>query len=232
MRNLMVDTIIVSGGNIQKDFALDFLKKKMCQKQTISPVLVAADKGLDFLEEISYLPDLVVGDFDSLSTKGKKYLVELTEDRRKKTEIVRLKPEKDDSDTQSAVNICIGRGAKDILILGATGTRVDHLWANIGLIAYGKSKGVHIALIDRNNYICLVDSGTIIRKKDQFGKYISFFPLGGDVTGLKLKGFRYPLEEYHLKITDSGLTVSNEIAEEEAIVEYKTGLLLMIMSAD
>ncbi|MGG6498569.1 UNVERIFIED_CONTAM: thiamine pyrophosphokinase, partial [Bacteroidetes bacterium 56_B9] len=76
------------------------------------------------------LPDTAVGDFDSLSQGGKDFL----ESKKNEMEIVRLKPEKDDSDTQSAMNLAIGRGAKDIAILGVTGRRVDHLIANFGLL--------------------------------------------------------------------------------------------------
>ena len=67
---------------------------------------------------------------------GEKYL-----DSLKETEIVRLKPEKDDSDTQSAVNFAIDRGAKNITIFGATGNRIDHLLANFGLLVLGRERG-------------------------------------------------------------------------------------------
>ena len=119
----MKDVIIVSGGNIQRDFALDFLQKN--KKENVC--LIAADKGVEFFIKTDWVPDVAVGDFDSLSAAGEKYL-----DSLKETEIVRLKPEKDDSDTQSAVNFAIDRGAKNITIFGATGNRIDHLLANFG----------------------------------------------------------------------------------------------------
>ena len=150
----------------------------------------------------------------------------------KDLKIIRLKPEKDDSDTQSAVNYMIAEGSRDILILGATGTRLDHVLANLGLLSLGKEQGVHIAIADQWNYITLVKSGTILRKAEQFGKYLSFFTVGGDVTGLSLKGFKYPLDHYRLTVADSGLTVSNEIQEETAKVTYESGQLMMIMSRD
>lgn len=53
-----------------------------------------------------------------------------------------------------------------------------------------------------------------------------------DVSGLTLKGFKYPLDGYDLTVADSGLTVSNEIAAETAEVTYDRGSLLMIMSRD
>ena len=78
----------------------------------------------------------------------------------------------------------------------------------------------------------LVKSGTILKKTEQFGKYVSFFSLNGDVLGLTLKGFKYPLDRHYLTAADSGLTVSNEIAQEEATIEFDKGLLLMLMTKD
>ena len=219
----MKDVIIVSGGNIQRDFALDFLKKNKTEKVD----LIAADRGVEFFKGTDWQPEVAVGDFDSLSAEGALYLQGLRE-----TEVMRLKPEKDDSDTQSAVNQMIRKGAKDILILGATGTRLDHVLANMGLLSMGKEQGVRIAIADQWNYITLAESGTILHREEQFGKYVSFFTVGGDVTGLTLRGFKYPLNGYHLTVEDSGLTVSNEISEETAEILYESGQLLMIMSRD
>ena len=223
----MIDTVIVSGGMIQKDFALDFLKKLQKENKDQKLQLVAADRGLDFFRETGLVPDLADGDFDSVSAEGKAYLDSLT-----RTRIMKLQPEKDDTDTQSALNLVIDQGARSILILGATGGRLDHFLGNLGLLTLGKQKGVKVALADEQNYICLVESGTRLYKDRQFGKYVSFFTVGGDVTGLTLKGFKYPLNGYHLTVEDSGLTVSNEISEETAEILYESGQLLMIMSRD
>lgn len=219
----MKDTIIVSGGNIHKDFALDFLKKN----KTENTCLIAADRGVEFFMGTDLEPDVAVGDFDSLSAEGAKYMETL-----KHTEIRRLKPEKDDSDTQSAANYAIEQGTERIMILGATGNRIDHLMANFGLLMLGKIKQVQIVLVDEYNYMSLIESGMILKKEEQFGKYVSFFPIEGEVTGLTLKGFKYPLNSYTLKVEDSGLTVSNEISDPEAEVTFETGKLLMIMSRD
>ena len=248
----MADTIIVSGGDIQSDFALDFLEKKITEDEKIC--LIAADRGLEFFLEDRIWPDVVIGDFDSLSEEGKVFL-EIHEkgnendeipyggmmgwkvqksfrDEIKEIKVIRLRPEKDDSDTQSAMNYAIQNGAKRIIILGATGNRVDHLMANFGLLVLAKNQGVEVILADQYNYMKLVSDGEIIKKSEQFGKYISFFPLGGDVIGLTLEGFKYSLDHYRLTTADSGLTVSNEIVSEKAKVTYQSGTLLMIMSRD
>lgn len=242
----MIDTIIVSGGDIQSDFALYFLKKNIEKAGRENIRLIAADRGLEFFLDYLILPDVVIGDFDSLSEDGKNFLEMQSEDipyggmlewklqkgEGKVVEVVRLRPEKDDSDTQSAMNYAIQNGAKEIVILGVTGNRVDHLMANFGLLILAQKQGAEVALADRYNYMKLISSGTILKKAEQFGKYVSFFPLGGDVTGLTLEGFKYPLDKYHLTTADSGLTVSNEISGEYAKVTYESGTLLMIMSRD
>ncbi len=250
----MTDTIIVSGGDIQSDFALDFLKKNADKAGKENIRLIAADRGLEFFMKYRIMPDMVIGDFDSLSEEGKEYL-EISErtkkyskipyggmtnwkvkkdsgEEKKEIEVVLLRPEKDDSDTQSAMNYAIRTGAKEIAILGVTGKRVDHLMANFGLLALAQNQGASVALVDRYNYMKLIPSGTVLNKAEQFGKYVSFFQIGGDVTGLTLKGFKYSLDKYHLTTADSGLTVSNEISEASAEVTYESGSLLMIMSRD
>ena len=242
----MIDTIIVSGGDIQSDFALYFLKKNIEKAGRENIRLIAADRGLEFFLDYLILPDVVIGDFDSLSEDGKNFLEMQNEDipyggmlewklqkgEGKVVEVVRLRPEKDDSDTQTAMNYAIQNGSNEILILGVTGNRVDHLMANFGLLILAQKQDTEVALADRYNYMKLIPSGTILKKAEQFGKYVSFFPLGGDVTGLTLEGFKYPLDKYHLTTADSGLTVSNEISEEYAKVTYESGTLLMIMSRD
>ena len=242
----MIDTIIVSGGDIQSDFALYFLKKNIEKAGRENIRLIAADRGLEFFLDYLILPDVVIGDFDSLSEDGKNFLEMQSEDipyggmlewklqkgEGKVVEVVRLRPEKDDSDTQSAMNYAIQNGAKEIVILGVTGNRVDHLMANFGLLILAQKQDTEVALADRYNYMKLIPSGTSLKKDEQFGNYVSFFPLGGDVSGLTLEGFKYPLDKYHLTTADSGLTVSNEISEEYAKVTYESGTLLMIMSRD
>lgn len=222
----MIDTIVVSGGNIQEDFALDFLKKTE-EKQGKMPYLIAADRGLEFFLHTGIKPDMAVGDFDSLSDEGKEFLKSL-----EGTEICRLRPEKDDSDTQSAVCRGAERGGKNIVLLGCLGRRIDHTFANLGLLVWGKQREIKISIYDRHNYITLIKSGTVLKKKEQFGKYVSFFSLEGDIPGLTLKGFKYPLNRHYLTVSDCGLTVSNEIVEEAAEVTFDKGSLVMIMSRD
>ncbi len=233
----MFDTVIISGGNIDRDFALVFLKEilkenwkkdeKGRKAKTNEVRLVAADHGVDFFVGTDFVPDFAIGDFDSISASGKAFMQKHPE-----MQVIRLKPEKDDSDTQSACRFAFEKGAEKILILGATGSRLDHVISNLGLLVWAKDCGKKIVLADANNYIELIESGRMLHKTGQFGKYVSFFPLGSDVEQLSLSGFKYALQNYHLRASDCGLTVSNEMQEECCRVEYASGNLIMIQSRD
>ena len=50
MRHIMKHAVIVSGGNINTDFALDFLKKNTDE----NTLLIAADRGLEFFERTGF----------------------------------------------------------------------------------------------------------------------------------------------------------------------------------
>ena len=207
----MKRAVIFSGGAFEKPDWVTLPKDAM---------ILCADSGLRHARALGISPDWVLGDFDSSSEQPEG------------ESVLRYPPEKDDTDTQSTLNLAIRRGAKNILILGATGGRLDHFIGNMGLLGYGRQKGVNVILADAQNYICLVENGHIIRKDSQFGKYVSFFAAGETVEGLTLKGFKYPLDHYRLTTDNCGRTVSNEIQEEKAKILYEKGSLLMIMSRD
>ena len=131
----MTDTVIVSGGMIQKDFALDFLKKLQKENKDQKLQLVAADRGLDFFRETGLVPDLADGDFDSVSAEGKAYLDSLT-----RTRIMKLQPEKDDTDTQSALNLVIDQGAQQHFDPGSDRRQAGPLPWQSGTSYPGKTK--------------------------------------------------------------------------------------------
>lgn len=216
-----IRAVLLSGGNIESDFALAFLREQNYDK------IIAADKGLEFCHRHRITPHGIVGDFDSVP-EG------LLKEYENRPEIVlrRLSPQKDDSDTQSAFHLAIEMGASEIGILGGTGTRLDHVLANLELLSYGLSLGVHSYLVDAHNYIWAADRPLALRRDSQWGNYVSMFALGEPVEGLTLKGFVYPLNNHFLTSRDCGLTVSNEIAEEEAVITFEKGCLLLVMSRD
>lgn len=92
-------------------------------------------------------------------------------------------------------------------------------------------RGVEAYIVDSQNLICLIEKEIILKKKEQFGKYVSLLPFTDTVEGITLEGFKYPLYGYTMKKGES-TGVSNEIVDVEAKVTLRSGILLMIQSRD
>ena len=65
----------------------------------------------------------------------------------------------------------------EIWLLGATGTRADHMLANMQLLAQTKEAGVEGVIVDKNNKIRLLEGSYTLKKKDQFGDFVSLIEL-------------------------------------------------------
>ncbi len=214
-------TLILTGGNIEEDFALSFIEK-------LNPdYVLGVDRGLEFCYTHNIFPDYIVGDFDSLSG-------EILDWYKKNSQIPirEYNPVKDATDTCIALEKALEMNSSEIWILGATGSRIDHVLCDIHILKKSWLSGIPTYLVDSRNQISLpVENPFIIKKEEQFGTYVSFFPLGEEVEGLTLKGFKYPLDRYHLRNLE-GLGVSNEISHETAEVSWEKGILVMIQSRD
>ncbi len=85
--------------------------------------VIAADNGLSYLLELGILPDIVIGDYDSLSPEGQRTLRELEETQPER--VVHLPVEKDDTDTMAAVREGLARGYDAFYLYAALGGRLD-----------------------------------------------------------------------------------------------------------
>ncbi|MBQ7876760.1 MAG: thiamine diphosphokinase [Clostridia bacterium] len=204
----MSKAVIISAGSITDyEYTKTFIDK--------DDFVICADGGLIHAEKMGIVPNLTVGDFDSF--KG-----EVTGDVR------RFKPEKDYTDTDIAVKAAMEKGYNEIILLGATGTRLDHTMANIGLLEYISLNGGKGTVINEHNKITVIRESTVIKREE--GWHLSLIPIG-EVKGVTLKNLKYPLQDYTLKFSES-LAVSNEFTENDAVIEIKEGSLIVIKSRD
>ena len=188
--------------------------------------VIAADRGLEACEALGIVPDLVLGDFDSAAPG-------ILDKWRGHGEVaIRTFPvRKDLTDTELALGEAVSLGWIRAVILGGTGTRLDHVLGTLMACAGALERGMVCEMIDPHNRIRLYDRPFSLRRKDQWGKYVSLIPFGGPVSGLNLEGFSYDAAGLTLR-TDMALGISNEIAAEEAHVTFAEGMLLVIESAD
>ncbi len=208
--------IIVSGG---KPPSIELLKKEI----TVDTFLIAADSGANCLYDYNIKPNLLLGDFDSIDKKVLDYF-------KKSNCIIDIYPtEKDFTDTEIAVEKALGMKPNEIVFLGCTGSRIDHLLGNIGMLKTCLDNGVNARIKDENNDIRLIDTSTTLN--GSVGEIFSVQSYGDEVIQLTIEGAKYPLDKYNLKIGQS-ITISNEFVTPSVSLKFKAGILMVILSRD
>lgn len=214
--------VIVTGGSVDMDFARQFFGKNEYS------YLIAVDGGLKYLYELGIKPDCLVGDFDTINSNILDLYINA-----EGIDVVKLVPEKDYTDTHTALGIAIKQKPDEICVLGGTGSRLDHTISNIQLLFVSLQEGIKTRIVNENNNIYLINKDTIIKKSDLYGKYISLLPINGNVKGVTLKGFKYNLENYDFDVVKSvSLGVSNELVAEEGQILICDGVLLVVEAND
>ena len=185
-------------------------------------MIIAADSGAATALRYGCTPAIVVGDFDSLDEQ----LVEQLRTGGSRT--VSAAIEKDETDTELAVQLAIEQGATEITLLGALGgARFDHTMANVLLLAGFDS--VPIKIVDGPSVCWLVKGPGNTAIDGQVGDLLSLLPLTGDASGIRTSGLYYPLQGETLYF-GKPRGVSNVLTQEHAEVSLERGLLLVIHS--
>lgn len=216
-------SIIISGGELDEALTLSVLKRQKEQ------CVIAVDRGVEFLYYHKIVPNYIVGDFDSAREEIRDYYKNETN-----VPIREYNPVKDASDTEIAIRLAMTLGCKEMVILGATGGRIDHLWANVQSLMIPYKAGITAKILDSQNLITIIGGGeTHIRRSESFGEYFSVFPLGEEVFGFNISGAKYPLRNHTLTPYNS-LCVSNQIAEgeDEAVVSFPSGQVILMETRD
>ena len=114
------------------------------------------------------------------------------------------------------------------MILGATGSRVDHIWANVQILKIALDAGITAEILDGHNRIRLLNRKICLKRSEAYGDYFSVFPLDGAVEDFNISGAKYPLVHHRLVPYDS-LCVSNQIQGDEAVIHFLQGSLVVLM---
>ena len=208
---------IITGGMLSEKFLTDYLDKHPGELR------IVVDGALDVTHRLGIKPDFIVGDFDTVNQ-------DLLEHYEKQI-ILRHPPEKDQTDTELAIETALGKGCTAIAFFGATGSRLDHSLANIFLLESLLKRGITAEIINENNRLYLKNQSFILQRNKTRGDYLSLLPLTETVEGVTLTGFKYPLR-LHTLYRERTLGISNEITEEEARVEFTKGTFIVVESRD
>ncbi len=144
--------VIAAGGWIRKPSLL----KSIVTKEDF---IIAADGGLVHLEEAGFHPNILIGDLDSLEEKERQKVGE------RGIRIPAHSKEKDDTDTELAIQHALSIDPEEILVVGGIGDRLDHTLSNVGLLLYGlkqrkneRSKNFPIVVLICNEILMIVGS--------------------------------------------------------------------------
>lgn len=186
--------------------------------------VVACDGAVNYLRTMEVMPSYVVGDFDSADREVLAWCQNNGVAMRKAPR------EKDDTDTMLAVRWAVEHQAQNITVVGGTGGRLDHFYANLLMLNFCSEQGVYCTLVDDQNRIFAPSEGEVHLQKDGY-TYLSLFPFQGRPVVFAESGFKYPLKHLELKY-DHPIGVSNEMLEQQAVLQIHGGRVLIIQSND
>ncbi|TWT04667.1 thiamine diphosphokinase [Planomicrobium sp. CPCC 101079] len=189
-------------------------------------VFMGVDAGTVRLLEQGITPSCAVGDFDSVSEKEYEEIERLVPD------MVRVASEKDETDTELALEKAMSIQPETVVITGVTGGRLDHYMSALHAIYSYQQKfpEVQFFLVNHQNRIRFLDPGSHLVKRDERYRFISFYPFAEEVEGLTLESFKYEVQNESVAFGSTRF-ISNEL-QGEGTVSFTKGSCIMIESAD
>lgn len=188
----------------------------------LADFIIAADRGGLVLVNHKIIPQLALGDFDSVNKR------EFQKIQKYARKLYRFKVEKDQTDLEIAIDEAVELKPKEIRIYGASGTRLDHTLAAMQLLEKYSEENILIRVIDKNNEIILASKKYKTAKSKH--KYLSLLPVTEKAI-VSLESFRYPVSHKHF-LRGTTLGISNEIIGAEGKVTVHKGKILIIKSLD
>jgi len=199
-------------------------KTELSQKQY--ELLIAADGGADYALAAGQVPDVLIGDLDSVSSDS------LAECRHGYTLIKKYPKEKDETDLELALDYAHsyleknGTSSDEIWLYAATGKRLDHLLGNIGLMSGYAAKKRRIRMVCKDYQAWVLTQGKE-RIAGNKGQVLSLIPLT-EKARISSKGLYYELADLTL-LASSARGISNVFLGQEAEIEVHEGRALLVL---
>ncbi|MHC5279313.1 thiamine diphosphokinase [Listeria kieliensis] len=186
---------------------------------------IGIDGGAKRLLELGIPMKKALGDFDSLSSE------ELEALKQQVADVTEFPAEKDLTDTEIGLIAAMEELPDVIRIFGATGGRMDHLLANLMMLTKPEFEQAIplVEMIDCYNWMKMYVPGHYEIQKLEEMRYAAFITMG-NVSGLTLSGFKYPLDDASFPFARA--LSSNEFTRDSGAFSFDSGLILMIQSKD
>ena len=180
-----------------------------------SDLLIGADGGGNTALNFGVQPDIVVGDLDSFnSSKNPPF------------EVIH-RPSQESNDLEKALQEARQSSGTHVIVLGATGYRLDQTLKNLSVLKQFNSQFKSLKILDNFGEIKLIPSS--FQQQIPAGTLVSLFPLSGKVTGITTTGLKYPLNDESLEngVRDGS---SNEVTKSPIKITYQDGDLLLYIA--
>jgi thiamine pyrophosphokinase len=180
----------------------------------LCPLVVAADGGADVARKVGLRPDLVIGDFDSISAATRKALPKA---------VFLRDADQETTDFEKALGWLRRARVPSVTVLGAAGDRLDHTLANLSVL-WNYAPGMSIEL--RGDGWSAVPLRGRREFRARIGSVVSLIPFG-PCSGVTLRGLRYPLT--NARMPPGRVGVSNIVAASPFSVSVRKGRALVIV---
>lgn len=177
-------------------------------------LLLAADGGAKYFLDIGLTPQVIIGDMDSIDSDMWK--------SKSGIEHIRYPADKDKSDAELAVEYALAQGCMQIILIAATGGRLDHTFGNIALAAAHPGR---VAILDGTATLVAVDKTEKCILHGKIGTVVSLIPYNSNKITVRTNGLKYSLLDECLKAVTHGL--SNELSQPQACICVSNGILIV-----
>lgn len=181
--------------------------------------VVAVDGGLWFVTALGLVPDVLIGDLDSVTADDLARLTGLG------VRIERYPVEKDETDLELALRFVAEQGLGVVRILGGLGGRLDQTLGNVFLLLDERWSGLDVRLDDGVDEVWLIRGEAEV--EGRAGDVVSLLPLLGPAHGVRTEGLAYPLRGEVL-YPQRTRGISNRLLGRRAHVWVEQGVLLCI----
>lgn len=202
-----------------------FANGEMPQTELILPLLrsddayIAVDGGLRHLLNLYKIPQLLIGDLDSISPAEVKGI------EAQGIEVRRYAVDKDETDLELALLAAVEKGFDELLLVAVLGGRLDQTLANLFLLTLPELKELQVTIENGMEEIFLIRDAAEIQGKA--GDLVSLIPLNGEVVGVETRELKYPLKHETL-LPERTRGISNVMLTDQAGVSIESGCLLCI----
>lgn len=176
----MKKCIILANGKPPQKSLISFFQKKQFTK------LICADGGANSALKMNLIPDIIIGDLDSISSEALKLFKSVSK-------IIRLKRQ-NDTDVEKCLKYAINNRYDEVLLTGATGNRLDHTFCNLGIVLKFFPY-IKISLVAENSFLRGYTGN--VELKTFPGETISIYCISPK-TKISSQGLKYELRNISL----------------------------------